>query len=132
MLNLALLTLADRKSPRYGANRAERARPRPSSSQALPHAAQQRFSAPPLPDGWHARVRAQTQSLARALELIEQALGMLHEPRADALAQAQCLRGASLITLIAASELLVSAGFFEADHAVRGGTSAEPPTSPGA
>jgi hypothetical protein len=54
--------------------------------------------------------------------MLEQALSMLAEPRAEPLARAQCLRGASLIALIAASELLVVAGWYEAEQAVVGGT----------
>lgn len=47
---------------------------------------------------------------------------MLDEPRSEPLARAQCLRGAGLIALIAASELLVVAGWYEAEQAVVGGT----------
>jgi len=78
--------------------------------------------APAEPEGWSDRVRVQAQNLGRAIEMLEQALSMLSEPRPHALARAQCLRGAGLITLIAASELLVMAGWHEADQAVKGGT----------
>jgi len=54
--------------------------------------------------------------------MLEQALAMLNEPRSNPLAQAECLRGAGLLTLVSASELLVVAGWFEADQAVNGGT----------
>lgn len=79
-------------------------------------------AAPAQPDGWQERVREQSRNLGRAIEMIEQALAMLSEPRAHALARAQCLRGAGLITLIAASEILVMAGWHEADQAVQGGS----------
>jgi hypothetical protein len=54
--------------------------------------------------------------------MLEQALAMLDQPRMDSSARAQCVRGAGLITLVAASELLVVAGWYEADGAVAGGT----------
>jgi hypothetical protein len=75
-----------------------------------------------VPDGWAARLREQGQNLSRAIEMLEQALGMLELPREHSLARAQCLRGAGLITLIAASELLLVAGWYEAQQAVEAGT----------
>lgn len=75
-----------------------------------------------LPEGWHARLREQSHNLARALELLEQAMAMMSEPKAISLTRAESLRGAGLLTLLAASELLVVAGWFEADHAVGAGT----------
>lgn len=75
-----------------------------------------------LPEGWHARVREQSHNLARALELLEQAMTMMNEPKSVSLTRAESLRGAGLLTLLAASELLVVAGWFEADHAVTAGT----------
>ena len=78
--------------------------------------------APGRPEGWDARLREQARSSSRALELLEQALAMLREPRSEPLARAQCLRGAGLIALIAASELLIVAGWYEAEQAVVGGT----------
>jgi len=81
--------------------------------------------APPvshLPDGWHGRLREQSHNLARAVELLEQAMAMMSEPKASSLTRAESLRGAGLLTLLAASELLVVAGWFEADHAVNAGT----------
>jgi hypothetical protein len=77
---------------------------------------------PQLPEGWHARLREQSHNLARALELIEQATTMMSEPKPSSLTRAESLRGAGLLTLLAASELLVVAGWFEADHAVTAGT----------
>src|SRR6478609_4520944 len=77
---------------------------------------------PPLPEGWHGRLREQSHNLARALELLEQAMTMSSEPKSTSLSRAESLRGAGLLTLLAASELLVVAGWFEADHAVSGGT----------
>ncbi|MET0794233.1 MAG: hypothetical protein ABW061_22110, partial [Polyangiaceae bacterium] len=74
------------------------------------------------PEGWQSRLREQSHNLARAIEMLEQALGMMSEPRAISLTRAECLRGAGLLTLLAASELLVVAGWFEADHAVSAGT----------
>jgi hypothetical protein len=75
-----------------------------------------------LPEGWSRHVAAQARNLARAIEMLEQALAMLDQPRMDSSARAQCVRGAGLITLVAASELLVVAGWYEADGAVAGGT----------
>lgn len=46
---------------------------------------------------------------------------MLEQPPRDVSSRAQCVRGAGLITLVAASELLVVAGWYEADSAVAGG-----------
>jgi hypothetical protein len=74
------------------------------------------------PEGWHRRLREQAHNLARAIEMLEQAVGMMSEPRENTLARAECLRGAGLITMLAASELLVVAGWFEADQAVKAGT----------
>ena len=74
------------------------------------------------PEGWHARLREQSHNLARALELLEQAMAMMSEPKPSSLTRAESLRGAGLLTLLAASELLVVAGWFEADHAVNAGT----------
>jgi len=74
-----------------------------------------------LPEGWQRRVREQSHNLARAIEMLEQAIAMMSEPKAHSLARAECLRGAGLLTLVAAAELLVVAGWFEADQAVRGG-----------
>lgn len=77
---------------------------------------------PQLPEGWQARLREQSHNLARALELLEQAMAMMSDPKPSSLTRAESLRGAGLLTLLAASELLVVAGWFEADHAVTGGT----------
>jgi hypothetical protein len=111
MLDTALLHLADLKRLKF--KRATRAH----------RASAERSSAPPLaPEGWDARIREQARNLSRALEMLEQSLSMLGEPRAEPLGRAQCLRGASLIVLIAASELLVVAGWYEAQAAVIGGT----------
>jgi hypothetical protein len=77
---------------------------------------------PQAPEGWQNRLREQSHNLARAIEMLEQAISMMSEPRAIALTRAECLRGAGLLTLLAASELLVVAGWFEADHAVSAGT----------
>jgi hypothetical protein len=77
---------------------------------------------PRIPDGWQSRLREQSHNLARAIELLEQAMAMMSEPKSISLTRAESLRGAGLLTLLAASELLVVAGWFEADHAVSGGT----------
>ena len=77
---------------------------------------------PRVPEGWHNRLREQSHNLARAIEMLEQAMAMMSEPKAVSLTRAECLRGAGLLTLLAASELLVVAGWFEADHAVTAGT----------
>lgn len=104
MLDSRVLTVSDRRSSRYAR------RQRPTGT------------APARPDGWEERLREQSRNLGRAIEMLEQALAMVSEPRAHALARAQCLRGAGLITLIAASEILVMAGWHEADQAVQGGS----------
>jgi hypothetical protein len=111
MLESMVLTVSDRRPTRYAKRRAPPRRPEPPPSE---------------PEGWSERVRVQSQNLWRAIEMLEQALSMLTEPRPSALARAQCLRGAGLITLIAASELLVMAGWHEADQAVKGGTRSPP------
>ena len=77
---------------------------------------------PSPPEGWHRRLREQSHNLTRAIEMLEQAVAMMSEPRHGTLARAECLRGAGLITLLAASELLVVAGWLEADQAVKAGT----------
>lgn len=77
---------------------------------------------PKVPEGWHSRLREQSHNLARAIEMLEQAMAMMSEPKTLSLTRAECLRGAGLLTLLAASELLVVAGWFEADHAVAAGT----------
>ena len=74
------------------------------------------------PEGWHRRLREQSHNLERAIEMLEQAVAMMSEPRPSTLARAECLRGAGLITMLAASELLVVAGWLEADQAVKAGT----------
>src|SRR6478609_6932630 len=107
---------------------------RARGTSAPPHAAPppakkrpgRRTAAPPPvprpPDGWQNRLREQSHNLARAIELLEQARAMMSEPKSVSLTRAEALRGAGLLTLLAASELLVVAGWFEADHAVSGGT----------
>jgi hypothetical protein len=77
---------------------------------------------PQLPEGWQSRLREQSHNLARAIEMLEQAMAMMSEPKVISLTRAESLRGAGLLTLLAASELLVVAGWFEADHAVTAGT----------
>jgi len=126
-----VLMISDRR-PRVWANRSARAEPRVSAESrkqapaVSPKKAPRRpTSAPPapsLPEGWQRRLREQSNNVARALEMLEQAAAMMNEPRAHALARAECLRGAGLITLLAAAELLVIAGWFEADQAVTGGS----------
>ncbi|HEY4105789.1 MAG TPA: hypothetical protein VGM44_17940 [Polyangiaceae bacterium] len=73
------------------------------------------------PEGWQRRLREQAHNLARALEMLEQAMAMTSEPKSHSLARAECLRGAGLLTLVAAAELLVVAGWYEADQAVSAG-----------
>jgi hypothetical protein len=104
--------------------------PRARSTSSAPAASKKRSGrrvaapaeGPSLPEGWQGRLREQTHNLARAVELLEQAMTMMSEPKAVSLTRAECLRGAGLLTLLAASELLVVAGWFEADHAVTAGT----------
>lgn len=75
-----------------------------------------------MPVGWQGRLREQAHNVARAIEMLEQAMAMMSEPKPNSLARAECLRGAGLLTLLAASEVLVVAGWFESDQAVSGGT----------
>jgi len=104
--------------------------PRARSTSTAPPASKKRAGrraaaaadVPPLPEGWKGRLREQSHNLARAIELLEQAMAMMSEPKAISLTRAESLRGAGLLTLLAASELLVVAGWFEADHAVTAGT----------
>jgi hypothetical protein len=104
--------------------------PRARSASTAPPASKKRSGrrapaaarVPPLPEGWQSRLREQSHNLARAVEMLEQAMTMMSEPKAISLTRAECLRGAGLLTLLAASELLVVAGWFEADHAVTAGT----------
>lgn len=107
-------TVTTRSAPATEAKPAPRKKP--------PRRQRRHTSAPRVPDGWHARLREQTHNLANATAMLEQALGMLNEPRALPLARAQCLRGAALIALVAASELLTVAGWYEAENTVIGGT----------
>ena len=113
--------------------RARATHPRPgatSSTPSSPAGSKKRASrrapattgTPRLPEGWQGRLREQSHNLARAVELLEQAMTMMSEPKSVSLTRAECLRGAGLLTLLAASELLVVAGWFEADHAVTAGT----------
>lgn len=103
---------------------------RSKSSSALPASPKKRAARRPrasveddaLPVGWQRRVREQSHNVARAIEMLEQAMAMMSEPKSNSLARAECLRGAGLLTLLAASEVLVVAGWFEADQAVIGGT----------
>jgi hypothetical protein len=108
------------------AKRAERGTPArpgsPSSSKSSNRRKPAASAASAVPEGWARRLREQSNNLARAVQMLEQALSMVGEPKSHALAQAECLRGAGLLTLVAASELLVVAGWFEADQAVNGGT----------
>lgn len=127
MLLVTSLTVAEprprRWRPRGGASVAKESR-RSSSTSPAPKKQSRRQAAvaPGAPEGWHSRLREQSHNLARAIEMLEQALTMMSEPRASALTRAECLRGAGLLTLLASSELLVVAGWFEADHAVSAGT----------
>ncbi|HEX2673755.1 MAG TPA: hypothetical protein VHM25_22910 [Polyangiaceae bacterium] len=131
----ALLTVAEprprawrsrsNKKPVSKASRAKSASPSPPSSLVKKRPSRRGASTsrvPQLPEGWHARLREQSHNLARALELLEQAMAMMSEPKPSSLTRAESLRGAGLLTLLAASELLVVAGWFEADHAVAAGT----------
>lgn len=106
---------AERRAP---ARATQQPSPGKSNSRRKPSAGA--ASAPP--EGWARRLREQSHNLARAVQMLEQALSMVGEPKSNPLAQAECLRGAGLLTLVAASELLVVAGWFEADQAVNGGT----------
>jgi hypothetical protein len=108
---------------------AKEPRGRTTSTQSAPPPAKKRpgrraagARVPHPPEGWHSRLREQSHNLARAIEMLEQAMAMMSEPKTLSLTRAECLRGAGLLTLLAASELLVVAGWFEADHAVTAGT----------
>src|SRR3954467_6520830 len=109
---------------RPGGRRTVAKETRGRSTNGSPAAKKRRRSAtnaartPHAPEGWQNRLREQSHNLARAIEMLEQALAMMSEPRAVSLTRAECLRGAGLLTLLAASELLVVAGWFEADSAV--------------
>jgi hypothetical protein len=119
-----MLEVSERRPRSWGARAAHDKATVPSehrrkkTKRLSPKPAAERFQ----PEGWHRRLRTQTQNLARAIEMLEQAVAMMSEPRDSTLARAECLRGAGLITLLAASELLVVAGWFEADQAVQAGT----------
>lgn len=113
-----------KKVAKLSRTRASTAAPLPATTSkkrpAKRAAAKEAF--PRVPDGWQSRLREQSHNLARAVELLEQAMTMMSEPKSVSLTRAECLRGAGLLTLLAASELLVVAGWFEADHAVSAGT----------
>jgi len=111
----------DRKVTKEARGRSGHPSPAPSKKRSSRRAAVP-VRDPRLPEGWQGRLREQSHNLARAMEMLEQALAMMSEPKALSLTRAECLRGAGLLTLLAASELLVVAGWFEADHAVTGGT----------
>jgi len=106
--------------------RGRRSNPSPPLSPLAKKRANRRSAAagavPQPPEGWPSRLREQSHNLARALELLEQAMAMMSEPKPSSLTRAECLRGAGVLTLLAASELLVVAGWFEADHTVSAGT----------
>jgi hypothetical protein len=72
----------------------------------------------PALEGWSTRLKQQRHNLGRAIELLEQATAMATEPRADAGSRAQSLRASALIAMVASTELLVAAGWFEAEEAV--------------
>lgn len=122
MYEAVQLAVNDSRDARYrrGARRAQPTRG-PAEVSAAPAAATRRNSPAELPEGWRARLRDQSQNLSRALRMLEQVLAIIEEPRADTEARAQALRSAGLIALIAASEVLVISGWYEADHAVLGG-----------
>ena len=121
---------ANNKAPVASGGRVGRAGRVKSAKRAVPappkkHAgvrASTAAGAHPEPDGWQRRLREQSHNLTRAIEMLEQAGAMRSEPREGTLARAESLRGAGLITMLAAAELLVIAGWFEADQAVKAGT----------
>ena len=104
------------------AKSAKRAVPAPPKKHAGVRSSAVAAGAHPEPDGWQRRLREQSHNLTRAIEMLEQAVVMMSEPREGTLARAESLRGAGLITMLAAAELLVIAGWFEADQAVKAGT----------
>jgi|SRR6478735_9056489 len=134
MFNQASLTVAEPRPPAWRARSGNRkvakdSRARSVTASSVAAGSKKRGGRrstaariPELPEGWQSRLREQSHNLARAVELLEQAMSMMSEPKSISLTRAECLRGAGLLTLLAASELLVVAGWFEADHAVSGGT----------
>ena len=140
MFTEAPLEVSERRPRKWGARKAndvatvanEKRQARPKRASAVaPSAAQRKHVGPRRstaveprsePEGWQRRLREQAHNLARAIEMLEQAVAMMSEPREGTLARAECLRGAGIITMLAASELLVVAGWFEADQAVKAGT----------
>src|SRR3954465_9229674 len=43
---------------------------------------------PRAPEGWHSRLREQSHNLARAIEMLEQAMAMMSEPKSISLTRA--------------------------------------------
>jgi hypothetical protein len=103
--------------PKVKPAKGARASPR-RSAQAVRHARNN----PTLPEGWSARLKQQAHSLARAVELLDQAATMAREPHSYAISRAQSLRASALIAMVASAELLVAAGWFEADDAMGAGS----------
>ena len=110
------------KEPHPKARSSTSTQPAPPPTKKRPGRRVAAARVPRAPEGWHSRLREQSHNLARAIEMLEQAMTMMSEPKSISLTRAECLRGAGLLTLLAASELLVVAGWFEADHAVSAGT----------
>ena len=120
--NKATVASSSRVSRVGPAKSAKRAVPAPPKKHAGVRSSAVAAGAHPEPDGWQRRLREQSHNLTRAIEMLEQAVAMMSEPREGTLARAESLRGAGLITMLAAAELLVIAGWFEADQAVKAGT----------
>jgi hypothetical protein len=77
-------------------------------------------SVTPNTDGWLADLRCQEKQASRAILLLEHAVETLQgssEPNEERMAKAQRFRGAAVVTLSAALELLVTCGWLEGAHA---------------
>src|SRR5438046_9804033 len=97
----ASLTVAEPRPRAWRARRgnkkvAKDTRAKPASTPSAPQLkkrAGRRVAAaaqvPHLPEGWHARLREQSHNLARAVELLEQAMAMMSEPKAVSLTRAE-------------------------------------------
>jgi hypothetical protein len=125
MLESAVLFVRDQRRRGWGKAAVPKVKaaksPRAARQQAA-QSARRAASSASRPEGWSARLKQQAHSLARAVELLEQAATMAREPRSYAVSRAQSLRASALIAMVASAELLVAAGWYEADDAVAAGS----------
>jgi hypothetical protein len=124
MLESAVLFVCDQRRRSWGKAdvpkvRAKSARP---ARQRAAQSARRAASSAERPEGWSVRLKQQAHSLARAVELLEQAATMAREPPSSTVSRAQSLRASALIAMVASAELLVAAGWYEADDAVAAGS----------